>query len=176
MSSMDRTAGSTSDRTTDSGAGGFEEFFRAEHARLLRALYLVTGSVEEANEVTQDALVRVWERWDRVREMDDPTGYLYRTAMNIHRSALRRGRRAAGRVVRTGPGRDPFADSDDRDQVTRALRGLAPRQRAALVLTELLGYGSDEAGRMLGVKAVTVRALASQGRTALRSTMERTDE
>ena len=60
MSSMDRTAGSTSERTTDSGAGGFEEFFRAEHARLLRALYLVTGSVEEANEVAQDALVRVW--------------------------------------------------------------------------------------------------------------------
>lgn len=176
MSSMDRIAGSTSERTTDSGSGGFEEFFRAEHARLLRALYLVTGSVEEANEVAQDALVRVWERWDRVRDMDDPTGYLYRTAMNVHRSTLRRTRRAVGRVVRTGPGRDPFADADDRDQVTRALRGLAPRQRAALVLTEMLGYGSDEAGRILGVKAASVRALASQGRAALRSNMERTDE
>ncbi len=169
---MSSTAGSATEPIVSAAPGTFEEFFRAEHARLLRALYLVTGSAEEAQEVAQDALVRVWERWDRVGAMDDPTGYLYRTAMNVHRSAVRRARRAVGRLVHPGAGRDPFADAEDRDEVSRALRGLAPRQRAALVLTELLGYGSEDAGRVLGVKAVTVRALASQGRAALRSTME----
>ena len=175
MDSMDGpVVSATSERRAVGAVGEFEEFFRAEHARLLRALYLVTGSADEAHEVAQDGFVRVWERWDRVREMDDPTGYLYRTAMNVHRSALRRARRALGRIARVGSSaRDPFADADDRDQVVRALRSLAPRQRAALVLTELLGYGSDEAGSILGVQAVTVRALASQGRAALRSTLER---
>ncbi len=173
---MTRTAGSATEQVVNASPGTFEEFFRAEHARLLRALYLVTGSADEAQEVAQDA-VRVWERWDRVRGMDDPTGYLFRTAMNVHRSTLRRARRAMGRAVHPGGGsRDAFADAEDRDEVSRALRGLAPRQRAALVLTELLGYDSEEAGRILRVKAVTVRVLASQGRTALRSTMEHDDE
>jgi DNA-directed RNA polymerase specialized sigma24 family protein len=52
---------------------------------------------------------------------------------------------------------------------------LTPRQRAALVLTELLGFDSAEAGRMLGVRAGTVRALASQGRAAMRRHMEADD-
>ena len=42
---------------------GFEEFFQAEHVRLGRALYLLTGSAAEADELTQEAMVRVYERW-----------------------------------------------------------------------------------------------------------------
>ena len=76
-------------------AASFEAFFEAEQARLLRALYLVTGNVQEAEELMQDAFLAVWERWDRVRSMDDPTGYLFRTAMNRFRSRLRRAARSA---------------------------------------------------------------------------------
>jgi DNA-directed RNA polymerase specialized sigma24 family protein len=67
----------------------FEEFFQTEHVRLARALYLLTGNTAEADELTQDAMVRVYERWDRVRQMDSPQGYLFRTALNLHRSRLR---------------------------------------------------------------------------------------
>src|SRR5438045_4750227 len=81
----------------------FEEFFRAEHARLLRALFLVCGSKAEAEDLMQDSFVKVWDRWDRVRSMEDPVGYLYRTAMNAFRSARRRFVRAANRTVGTRP-------------------------------------------------------------------------
>src|SRR4029078_10527725 len=77
----------------------FEAFFEAEHARLLRALYLVTGDPQEAEELMQDAFVAVWERWARVRSRDEPTGYLYRTAMNRFRSRLRRAARATRRAL-----------------------------------------------------------------------------
>jgi DNA-directed RNA polymerase specialized sigma24 family protein len=53
---------------------------------------------------------------------------------------------------------------------------LSRRQRAALVLTELLGFTSEEASRALGVKPVTVRVLASQGRAAMKQELERNDE
>lgn len=56
--------------------------------------------------------------------------------------------------------------------MTAALARLTPRQRAALVLTTMLGWPSEEAGRILHVRAATVRALANQGREALRQTME----
>jgi len=60
--------------------------------------------------------------------------------------------------------------------VARALAGLPRRQRAALVLTDLLGFSSEEAGRMLGVKPVTVRVLASQGRAAMKQSLGERDE
>lgn len=149
----------------------FEAFFEAEQTRLLRALFLLTGNASEAEEVMQDAFVAVWERWDRVAAMDDPTGYLYRTAMNRHRSRVRRVMRAAKRVAGAAESGDAFAAADERDAVARALVTLTPRQRAAVVLTELLGYGADEAGSILGVQPVTVRVLASQGRAAMREVM-----
>lgn len=177
MERMSEAASAVSDRQAPEGSpAGFETFFQAEHERLLRALYLVTGNEHEAEELMQDAFLALWERWDRVSAMDEPTGYLYRTSMNAFRNRLRRAARAAKRVVRDDPPEDDFARADDRDAVARALRSLTPRQRAALVLTEYLGYGSEEAGEILGVKPVTVRVLGSQARTALKQTLEQSDE
>jgi DNA-directed RNA polymerase specialized sigma24 family protein len=56
------------------------------------------------------------------------------------------------------------------------MSALSPRQRAALVLTELLEFSSDEAGRCMGVAPATVRKLASQARERLRDTMGTGDE
>ena len=64
----------------------FETFYQAEARTLFRRLWLVTGNRAEAEELMQDAFLRVWERWDRVGGMDDPLGYLYRTAMNLFAS------------------------------------------------------------------------------------------
>ena len=57
----------------------------------------------------------------------------------------------------------------------RTLASLTTRQRAAIVVTELLGYDSEDAGRILGVRPGTVRMLASQARAALRERKERED-
>lgn len=154
----------------------FEEFFEEERQRLLRALYLLTGNAEEAQEVLQDACIAVWERWDRVGSMSDPTGYLYRTALNRHRSGLRRAARAARRAIGTAHGGDLFAEADERVVVAQALAGLTPRRREAIVLTELLGYGSAEAGRIMGVADATVRRLAQDARADLRTALEEPDD
>ena len=71
-----------------------------------------------------------------------------------------------------GPEQDVFKTVEDRDAAARALGPLTPRQRAALVLTEALGYAGVETGRLLGIKASTVWALTHQARTALRGTAE----
>jgi RNA polymerase sigma factor (sigma-70 family) len=154
----------------------FEEFFQAQRARLLRALYLLTGNAEEAEEVLQDAFLALWERWDRVAGMDDPVGYLYRTALNRYRSRVRRAVRAARRVTGQAHGADLFAEADERDAVARALAGLTPRRREAVVLTEVLGYGSPEAGKVMGVADATVRRLAQDAREDLRRALEAHDD
>jgi len=169
-----RESGRESER--EGHLASFETFFEAEYPKLLRAMYLVTGNRQEAEEIVQDAFLAVWERWDRVASMDEPTGYLFRSAMNRFRSRLRRAARAARKVVGAAEGGDAFAASDERDALARALAQLPERQRAAIVLTELLGYGSEEAGQVLGVKDVTVRSLASQARATLRTTLGESDE
>jgi RNA polymerase sigma-70 factor (ECF subfamily) len=150
-------------------AAAFEDFFEAERTRLFRALCLMTGDPGEAEEIAQDAFLHVWERWDRVRDMERPTGYLYRSAMNGFRSRRRRLAKAARLSIVPSRPADAYEQADLRDSVLRALGTLGRRQRAAVVLTELLGYPSAEAGRMLGIKATTVRTLAAEARACLRN-------
>ena len=160
----DRTAGH---------ADSFKEFFEAHHARLYGTLCLVTSNRAEAEDIMQEAFLKLWERWDRVRKHPDPGGYLYLTAFNLFRSRLRRIARAAQRVVVRPASEDPLAQVDARESLAAGLRALTPRQRAAIVLLDLLDFSSEEAARALGVRPVTVRVLASQGRAALRDTIGR---
>jgi RNA polymerase sigma factor (sigma-70 family) len=153
----------------------FEVFFEDEGGRLLRALAVITGSRAEAEDLAQEAFTRVFERWEAVARMEDPAAYLHRTAMNLFRNQYRRTRLALARAIHLCPEPDLFSVIDDRDVATQALAHLTPRQRAALVLTEALGYSGAEAGRMLGIKASTVWALTHQAREALKGTVEATD-
>lgn len=150
------------------GVGTFEDFFRDEQERLYRALCLVTGSRHEAEDVLQVAFLKVFERWERVSAMEDPQGYLYRVSMNEFRSRYRRAARATRRAITPGSADDAFADIENRDVVVRALRELIPQQRAAIVLTALLGYSSEEAGKVLGMAPSTVRVLTTRARQAMR--------
>jgi RNA polymerase sigma-70 factor, ECF subfamily len=150
------------------GARGFEEFFGSEHARLFGALCLVTGDRHEAEEIMQDAFLRLWERWDRVSALDDLSSYLFRTAMNVFRNRYRRAALGVRKTLSLTPSEDAFATVEDRDVVVRALRGLTPDQRAAVVLTGYAGLTSEEAGKVLGMRAGTVRTLATRARASMR--------
>jgi RNA polymerase sigma-70 factor, ECF subfamily len=157
------------------GSQEFESFYRANERRLYGTLCVVTGDPREAEELLQEAFLRVWERWDRVSVMDDPAGYLFRTAFNLFRSRMRRLLRAARRTVLPVLRPSPSDQIDERMDLLAALRRLTPRQRAAVVLLDLMDLPSEEAGEILGVKAVTVRTLASQARHALRAEVEDRD-
>lgn len=147
----------------------FTAFFADEHVRLFKALYFVTGNRADAQEIMQETFLRLWERWDRVAEIEDLTAYLFRVAMNGSRMRARAARRAAKRLVSIDASVDPFDEIDLRHDVLRMLRALSPRQRTALVLLDLYGYGSEDAARIMGIRPSTVRALATQGRAVLRN-------
>ena len=149
----------------------FDDFFLRERDRLFGTLCLVGGDRAEAEELVQEAFLRVWERWERVTAAGEPSGYLYRVAFNLLRERRRRLLRAAKRLVTSTPVDDAFDGIDERTDVIDAIRSLTPRQRAALVLTELVDLSSEQAGKMLGIRPVTVRVLASQGRARIRDAL-----
>ena len=145
----------------------FEEFFGTEHARLFGALCFVTGDRDEAEEIMQDAFLRLWERWDQLR-LDDASAYLFRTAMNVFRNRYRRTALSLRKTLAIAPSNDAFATVDDRDLVVRTLRDLTADQRAAMLLTGYVGLTSEEAGQMLGMRPSPVRTLATRARAAIR--------
>jgi RNA polymerase sigma factor (sigma-70 family) len=152
----------------------FEDFYMANERRLFRALYVLTSDRHEAEDLAQLAFCKVWERWGRVGGLDDPAGYLFRTAFNARRSAARRTVRAARRLVdhafvhpAPSPTPEPADVATDRDSVARALAALTPRQREAVVLTELLDCATGEAAEIMRIRPATVRVLVSQARAAL---------
>ena len=93
----------------DTGTASFEAFFADEWDRLFRAVILLTGSREEAEDVTQGAFLSLLERWDTLDQGADREGYLFRTALNGYRSLYRRAKLATKRVLTPGrAGADPF--------------------------------------------------------------------
>ena len=158
------------ERTRDRGPSDREDFaafFDGHHASLFGALYLLTRNRYEAEEIMQDAFLKVFERWERVVLLDDPVGYLYRTAMNLFRKRWRRASMAMRRTIGLISRDDEIAQIELRVDVVRAVASLSPRQRTAIVLIDLLDLSSDEAGRILGISPGTVRMHASRGRAAL---------
>jgi RNA polymerase sigma-70 factor (ECF subfamily) len=152
-------------------SASFEDFYEIEHASLFGALVLITGSRHEAEDVMQDAFLRIWERWDLVQGLANPTGYLYRTALNVFRMRRRRALVAGRHVIRKLRVTKELDEAEARHEVDRGLAAMPPRQRAAVVLTELLEFSSSEAAEALGCKPATVRKLAQQGRDTLRRTL-----
>jgi RNA polymerase sigma-70 factor, ECF subfamily len=153
----------------------FEAFFRHSYVRLCRALLLLTSDPGEAEDLAQEALARVYERWDRVRRMESPDGYLYRTAMNLNRKRLRRlairTRRAADQPLPP----DDLASAEERVDLLRIIASLPRGQREALVLVEWMGFEAEEAASILRITPTTVRTRVHRARAALRP-KERVDE
>jgi RNA polymerase sigma factor (sigma-70 family) len=154
------------------GLAPFEAFFAAERARLFGALIVMTNNRAEAEEILQDAFLTVWERWERVAVMEEPVGFLYRTAMNLFRKRVRRAAVAVRKAVHFLPEGDGLAEVETRDEAVRLLERLTPRERAAIVVTAYLGYSSEEAGELLGIRATTVRVLTNRARATLRGVEE----
>lgn len=146
----------------------FATFFADEHQGLFKVLYFVTGNRADAAELMQDSFLKLWERWDRIDRIADPRAYLFRVALNGSRMRTRAALRAARRLVPMASSRDPFDEVNLREDIRQMLLELTVRQRTALVLLDMYGYGSKEAARIMGIRPSTARALATQGRAALR--------
>jgi RNA polymerase sigma factor (sigma-70 family) len=152
--------------------GDFREFFREQYPRLCRGLFLLAGSPDEAEDVAQEAMTRVYERWDRVAGMDSPTGYLWQTAVNLNRKRQRRtllGRRVIPPVV---VDRDPSAIAATGVDVRDALVRLSVDHREALVLVDWLELDAVSAAAVLRIEPASVRSRVHRARERMRALLE----
>jgi RNA polymerase sigma factor (sigma-70 family) len=139
-------------------------------------LVLLTGNGLEAQDLAQEALARVYERWDRVGVMASPGGYLYRVALNLQRRRVKRRSRPAVLGPAIEGGADPAEVIETRSEVAHMLGALPIGQRQALVLIEWLGLEVPEAARALGIKPASVRVRVHRAKTTLRERFGVADE
>lgn len=153
---------------------GFAEFVVARQAALLRTAYLLTGHAQDAEDLVQTTLVKVVPHWRRIS--DNPEPYVRRVLVNENVSRWRRRR---WREESTGELPERLAEAPDHDElmaVRSALAGLAPRQRAVLVLRYYEGCTEAEVADQLGISAGTVKSHARDGLARLRTVLPAADD
>lgn len=146
---------------------GFERFFAAHHRRVLSVLTVVSGDVDLANEATDEAFARAFERWERVSCMADPAGWVYRVAVNTARRRARRRSREAtllGSAPRFGGGGEPPAMVEFWELVN----GLPERQRVAVVLRYVGDLTEPQIAEAMGIRRSTVNATLNKALHNLR--------
>ena len=145
------------------GAVGFYDFYGVSYAPMVRLARGLVDTSECAEEVVQDAFIKVYERWDSLTE---PAGYLRVAVINGARSELRK------REVRRRVGLRPPDPPDERDYLLDALGRLLPRRRTALVLRFYAQMSERETAEAMGVRPGTVKSLVSRGLADLRRVIE----
>jgi RNA polymerase sigma factor (sigma-70 family) len=147
----------------------FEKFYREEFPGLVRAMFLLVPDRDEAQELAQEAMVRVYERWDRVSVMESPGGYLFRVATNLNRRRVRRLAVRARRLRASGAGLHDVEVDPARRDLADAISSLSVRLREAFMLVDWLGMSSDEAARILHIAPGSVRSRVHRARRELRA-------
>jgi RNA polymerase sigma-70 factor (sigma-E family) len=144
---------------------GFTEWAEGAQRRLLRSAYLLTGDLHRAQDLVQEALVKVALRWPRLRD-GNPTAYARTIIVRDNISWWRRHREPPGPAPT-----DLSTASSDPDTalvVQRSLGRLTPRQRAVLVLRYFDDLSERETAEVLGIAVGTVKSTNADALARLR--------
>ena len=154
----------------------YEPEFRAwaslARPRLRLTAYLLSGDWHQAEDLTQDTLVRIYAVWQRVSATGSPDAYAAKTLVNCHRAAARRPWRRETSTQEVPDSAHPGSGSDrsdDRGTLMDALAQLGRSQRAIVVLRYWDDLSVDEVARALDVSTGTVKSQSARGLARLRA-------
>jgi RNA polymerase sigma-70 factor (sigma-E family) len=159
--------------------GRAADLYRQHAANAVQLAYLLTGNKHLAEDLAQDAFVRLFGRFQELRKPEAFAFYLRRTIVNLSRDHFRRLQRERALSRRQ---RGPDAKDDDqlsrvdaRDELLQALQTLPSRQRAAVVLRFCESLSEHETAEVLETSVGAVNSLVSRGLTTLRSQVRSED-
>lgn len=152
-----------------------DQLYRLHIDQAFRLAYLLTGDRTVAEDLAQDAFMRIAGRLLHLRRPGDFGAYLRKTVVSIAMSHFRR-RRVEERYLRRQSGlrsdQDGQPDLGARDQMRVALLRLPRRQRTAIALRFYEDLSDDQVAEVMGCRPATVRSLVARGLRALRPLLE----
>jgi RNA polymerase sigma-70 factor (ECF subfamily) len=143
---------------------GLEPVYREHGARLWRAVFAFAGDRHVADDAVAEAFAQALRRGQELR---DPLAWIWRVAFRIAAGELKDRRKQLG-----APSETAYEMQEPAWEIIRALGGLSPSQRAAIVLYHYGGYPAKEIAVILGSTSAAVRVHLSVGRRRLREMLE----
>ena len=149
----------------------FTDFADAHAADLFRTAYLVVGDHQLAEDLVQEALVKTYVAWPRIRDHDKATSYARRVVVTTAISWRRRRsfHESPQQALPETPAADPVDGVGLRDGLWHELACLPPRQRAAIVLRYYEDLSESRTAEVMGCSVGTVKSQVSAGLTRLRT-------
>ena len=151
----------------------FTEFVAMRMTALRRVAYLLCQDWHRADDLVQVAITRLYANWHRASVMDHTEAYVRTILVREYISERRSG--WARRVSLDGGVPERTSPQPDRDamlDMSAALAGLPPRQRATIVLRFYCDLTVDQVAEVLGCTAGTVKSQTAKGLSALRLALE----
>jgi len=154
------------------------ELYEAHALSLIRLAYVMLGDRPAAEDVVQEAFLRLYQRWGTLRDTASAPGYLRVSVLNGCRMVLRSSARRDDRTARIAselPWESAEATalvSEKYRQLLSGIRALPPRQREALVLRYYLDLSEEETAQSMGVRRGTVKSATSRALAALGQRMQ----
>lgn len=153
--------------TRDDALGAF---YDATSGRLVGLLTAMSGNRADAEELAQEAYVRLLGRWETVSRYEDPEAWLRTVALRLLISRQRRQSVARLRLpVLAARHQHVAGPSPDGIALQEALLALPPDQRAVILLHHVLDLPVDQVARELDLPVGTVKSRLSRGRAALKT-------
>jgi RNA polymerase sigma-70 factor (sigma-E family) len=162
------------DRSTPAEESRLGELYLRHADAAVRLAYLLTGDRALAEDLVQDAFVRLAGRLVHLRDPGAFDAYLRRTVVNLSNSHFRRRRveraylERERAVFEPGATRRPDGSFEDREELWKALQRLSERQRAAIVLRFYEDLSEAQVAEILNARPGTVKSLVSRGLETLR--------
>jgi RNA polymerase sigma-70 factor (ECF subfamily) len=142
----------------------FSAFFRDEFARVVRTIHLIVRDQARAEDIAQDAFLRLFQNWPKVSRYDRPDAWVRRVAIRIAMRGRRRDQLWSALRIKLLPGPDPGPPNLD---VADAVGRLPTAQRAAIVLFYYEDRPVAEIATLLGCTESTARVHLHHGRKRL---------
>lgn len=142
------------------------DFYAQTCPRLVGLLTSIGGSRADAEEVAQDAYVKLLPRWESVRHYDDPEAWVRRVAIRLLISRYRRARVARAVLPRLAH-RDEEPPATGEVELAALLATLNPQHRAVVIMHYVLDLPVEQISEELGVPPGTVKSRLARARTAL---------
>jgi RNA polymerase sigma-70 factor (ECF subfamily) len=174
---------------TSVSAQPVEELLEPHRGELTAYCYRMLASPFEAEDAVQETMIRAWRSYDRFEGRSALRSWLYRIATNVCLDMLQGSKRRA-RPMDLGPAGEPVAENlrtpdvpwlqpipDPADETVEketiklafvgALQHLPPKQRAVLILCEVLRWQASEVAELLGTSVASVNSALQRARATL---------
>ena len=150
----------------------FDSFFDEAWPRLQSQAYVLTGSHEQAQDLTQEAFLRIWKNWESVSALDNPEAWARKVLHNLCISSWRRSQhKSTKHEIPT-----VVVIPDSHTEIAQVMRSLPGNQARALLLHDGLDMTSAEVASELGVPEGTVKSWLSRSRKLLADRLRQLDQ